>query len=606
MPEILKLGGSQYHPSAANTGNESATVLRGRNMLLRGSDGSYYFECFGGVKDLNEPIPMVQLTGTISYTDGSSTINGTGTLFKDELRFGQKILVQDQVFVVENIFSDILLTVQRPADNTGVDQTGYKPPHLFEIHNRRGTLVWGNALKFDRGNIIAVGEGQLRINGDLLAGESLIASRALQIALYDPATGEYEVSDMGIDAPDAADISISVVAGGTRDMTQGQYSFRVSWANSSTGYGFSNPCEVIKLDASSNLLAVTATNQRFAIDFSTALASKPTNADAVIIYRSLYADASQNLTQAAEGSWYVAATVDVANFETGGIVYVDVLDGELGSEVTFDNDFPPNADWVSVLAGDPVLISCYGDKVAGGGDLGEAPGPFVSPARRGNREGFPAGMATVLSPPEKIIGFCPAAGRLFLMTKVGLPFAASTGQSDFPIETRAFWQTRFKSPYGLIFVNDTLYAFQITGATRSIATGDRAQEQFNFSAAVEDITREWYAGYVHTAYDPQNECIVFIYSAAERNAEGYWISLALPFSLRHNCWMPLIEITKPGQDMIVTGASAIGSYLQFLAGGLSTGSLNTGRAAFLAQNQQQAHQRRDVDYTPWRNYNRKR
>lgn len=571
MPEILKLGGASFHPSAANTGNEAATVLRGRNMLLRGSDGSYYFECFGGIKDLNEAVPMVQLTGTISYTDGSTAVTGTGTLFRNELRFGQKILVQDQVFVVEDIFSDTSLIVQRPADNTGVAQLAYKPPHLFEIDNRRGAMVWGNAIKFDRGHIIAVGEGQLRIDGDVLPGESLIASRTLQIALLDPTTDQYSVSGMGITAPSAAGVSVSVVAGGTRNMTQGAYSFRYAWANSETGYGFSNPSEVIKLDASSNQLAVTATNQRFQFDFTVALASKPDNADAVIIYRSLYVDAQQNLVQAGEGSWFAAATVKVEDFEAGDIVYVDVLDGELGSEVSFDNDLPPKADWLSVLAGDPVLISCYGDKVIGGDDLGEAPGPFIAPSRRGNREGYPAAISTSLSPPDEIIGFCPAVGRLFLMTKIGLPFAVPTGQSDFPVETRAFWQTRFKSPYGLVFLNDTLYAFQITGATRSIATGDKAEEQFNFAAAVEEITKDWYAGYVHAAYDPQNECVVFIYSAAERNAEGYWISLALPFSLRHNCWMPLIELTKPGQDMIVTGASAIGSHLQFLAGGLSTG-----------------------------------
>jgi hypothetical protein len=570
--EIIKLGGAAYHPSAANSGNDAPTVLRGRNMWLRGSNGSFYFEAFRGVKDLNEPLAGIELTGTIDFTDGSLEVVGTGTAFRSELRFGQKFMSGEagslQVFVVEDVVDDTHVLVQRAPDATASGQAAFKPPHLFEIHNRRGSLVFGNALKFDRGNIVAVGEGQLKINGEVLPGETLWASRRMQIALYDETTEEYTISDMGYDsAPAASGCSISVVAGGTRDMTQGDYSFRWAWANSNTGYGFSNPSDVIKLDASNNPLAITATNQRFQLDFTTALLSKPTNADAVIVFRSMYSSAADNLVQAAEGSWYVAATVKVADFESGDIVYVDVLDGELGTEVSFDNDPPPNADWVSTLAGDPILISCYGDKQVGGDDLGEAPGPYVSPSRRGNRDGYPAAMATVLSPPEEIIGFYPAVGRLFLMTRVGLPFAASTGQSDFPVETRAFWNTRFKSPYGLVFFNDFLYAYTVTGATRSIGTADKGADQINFGAAVADITREWVPGYVHAAYDPQNECIIFIYSAAYRDDDGFWVSLALPYSLKHEAWMPLMELKKAGRDMVVTGACAIGSRLHFIAGG---------------------------------------
>lgn len=568
--EILKFGGTAYHPSAANTGNEASTALRGKNAILHGSEGSYYFRSFKGIKNLNEPIPIVQMTGTISYTNGIVEVVGVGTAFKEELRFGQKIFTGNplQVLVVEDIVDDTHLIVQRPPDATAATQSAYKPAHLFDINNHRGTMIWGNAIKWDRGNITAVGEGRLRIDGEVLPGESLTATRRLQIALFDPATQQYDVGRMGFDsAPPANGVTIDVVAGGTKNPSIGQYSFRYSWANSKTGYGFSNPSDVIKLDGSSNPIAITATDQQFSLDFTAGLPSRPANCDSLIIYRSLFSDAAQNLVQAAEGSWYVAKIIKIADLETGDIAYVDALDGELATEITFDNDSPPNADWVSALAGDPILISCYGDTVVGGDDLGDAPGPKVSPSRRGNRDGYPAAMATVLSPPETIIGFAPALGRLFLMTKVGLPFAASTGQSDFPVETRAFWTTRFKSPYGLVFFNDSFYAFTITGATKAIGTADKAQEQTTFAAAVEDITRKWYAGYVHAVYDPQNECIVLIYSASHRNDDGYWVSLALPFSLRHNCWMPIIEITKPGRDMVVTGAATIGSHLQFLAGG---------------------------------------
>lgn len=568
MGEILKFSGGAFFPSAASTGNENPnTVLRGKNVLLRGSEGSFYFETYGGHKNLNEPTPAVQMTGTISYTTGNPLISGTGTQFKSELRFGMKVQAGTQLFVVEDIISDEEMTVQRVPDATQSDQTAYKLPHLFEMNNQRGTLVWGNAIKFDRGNIIAVGEGQLRVNGQPLEGESLHADRTLKIAIYNPNTDEYSVSPMGLSPPQASGCSITVVAGGTRDMTQGKYSFRYAWANSETGYGFSNPSGVIKLDASNDAIEITATMQRFRLDFTGALAAKPSNADAIIIYRSLYSDPTQNETQYGEGSWFVAKTVKVADLEAGDVAYVDVLDGELGTEVSFDNDLPPDADWVSVLAGDPILISCYGDKVAGGDDRGASPGPFVVPSRRDNREGFPAQTATVLSPPDTIIGFLPSIGRLFLMTRTGLPFAASTGQTEFPVETRAFWQTGFRSPYGLVFINDTLYAFTHKGPTRSIATGDAGSEQFAFAGAVEEVTREWHAGYVHAVHDPQNEMIVFIYSASHKNDDGWWVSLGLPYYLRYGVFGPLIEISKPDRDMIVSGAATINGKLQFIAGG---------------------------------------
>lgn len=569
MADILKLGGSAFHPSAANTGNEQATVLRGRNMLMRGSNGSHYFECYGGHKNLNEQLPLLGMDGTISYTNGSLEVEGSGTAFKEHLRFGQKIFTGDplQVLVVDRVISDTELIIQRAPDATATGQEWALPPHLFESRNQRGTMNWGNALKFDRGNILAVGQGQLRFNGQPLPGEPLWATRRLQIALWNPTTQDYDVGQMGFDVAPPNNILVVAVAGGTRNMSIGRRSFRFAWANSKTGYGFSNPSEVIKLDAFNNPLAITATNQRFQFDFTAALPSRPTNADAIIIYQSLFSDPAQSDTQAAEGSWYVAKTVLVADLEAGDITYVDVLDGELGTEVTFDNDVPPNADWLSALAGDPIMIGCYGDTVVGGDERGDSPGPFVSISRRGNRDGYPAALATPLSPPDEIIGFLPAAGRLFLMTRVGLPFAASTGQADFPVETRAFWSTGFKSPYGLVFVNNDLYAFTFRGPTRSIATGDQGSEQFAFAAAVEETTKEWVAGYVHTVHDPKNEYIVFIYSAAYRNDDGWWVSLALPFSLRHNAWMPLIELSKPGRDMVVTGAAMVGGNLQFLAGG---------------------------------------
>lgn len=573
MSEMVKFGGGEFQPSTAKTGNDNlGTVLRGRNMLLRGSNDSYYFESYAGHRNLNEPIPIYQLTGTLSYLSNSNIVNGTGTLFKSELRFGQKVLVGTQVLVVDNIPADDVFYCQRPTDATESNEIGYKMPLLFEIDNQRGSLIWGNAYKTDKGNIVAVGEGQLRINGLPLPGEALVASRKIKLAIYNPLTAQYSVEDIGFQtAPQG--VTVNVVAGGIKDASLGYYSFRFAWANFDTAFGFSNPSEVVKFDGAGNQIQLTSPNQKFEIDFSAALLTKPVNADSVIIYRSLYSDATLNSTQAGEGSWFVAARIKISDFQTGDIVFVDVLDGELDTEITFDNDPPPDADWLSFLASDPILISCYGEATATNAD-GTSPGAFISPSKRGNRDAFPAEISVPLSPPDTIIGFVAGSVTqdstkpvLFLMTRISLPIAVPTNNPEFPVITQAFWQTGFHSPFGLVLVNDVLYAFTTKGVTRSVTQASPGNEQFDLAASVGEITKEWYPGYVHAVHDRKNELVLFIYSAAERDVDGWWISLALPFYLRFGIFGPLIEISKPNRDMVVCGAANVGGKMQFLAGG---------------------------------------
>lgn len=555
-----------YIPTGALAGGEPG-VLRGENMLLRGNDASSYFECFGGLKSLNETVPSHVMVGTLSWTAGDPLINGTGTSFIADLHIGQKVLTGGEVFVVEEIISDLQFRSNRPPFTTDSGQSGERLPIMWEMGNRRVSQIWGNVLEFDRGNIVGIGDGSIRVNGEELPGQSLTLTRYPQVALYDADTDTYSVIPLGFfDQPAASDVSVSVVFGGTKDMAQGLYSFRWAWANTQTAWGFSNPSDVIKLDALSNPIEITANNQRFALDFTAALANKPVNADAIIILRSFFTDPDQAALNYAEGSWFVAVRVKIEDLELGNIAYVDVIDGELGDEVSFDNDAPGEAEWVTVVAGDLVLVSCSGRKTPANPD-GGSPGPFIFPSRRGNRDAFPATLATPLSPPDTIIGFLPAVERLFLMTRNSLPVAVWTQKEDYPLETRAFWEAGFASPFGLCSVNNALYGFTSKGPTRSITEGDPGTERFDFAAAVEEITRDWYAGYVHVAHDPANEYVVFIYSAAYKNEDGWWVSLALPFSLRANIWMPVCILTRPDRDMIVCGTAKVGGHLQLLAGG---------------------------------------
>ena len=79
----------EYWPTSPRAGNEGTRVFRMRNMILRGTSGRPYAECYGGSKDLGENIATANLTGTVTTTITSTEIVGVGTAFKDELHPGQ-------------------------------------------------------------------------------------------------------------------------------------------------------------------------------------------------------------------------------------------------------------------------------------------------------------------------------------------------------------------------------------------------------------------------------------------------------------------------------------------------------------------------------------
>lgn len=43
-------------------------------------------------------------------------------------------------------------------------------PVVAELNKNRGTLLKGNAVQFDKGTVICMGTGTLRLNGKLLPG----------------------------------------------------------------------------------------------------------------------------------------------------------------------------------------------------------------------------------------------------------------------------------------------------------------------------------------------------------------------------------------------------------------------------------------------------
>lgn len=598
MP-IKTLTAALFRPTTSMTGNEPPAIFRGQNMVLRGSQGNYYFEVFGGNKNLAENYNLdtsnYKLTGTVSFNADDSTIRGTTTVFKSQLHIGQMVLVATEVFVVKEILSNTAFISDRAPKTTVSSQTGFRLPQLFELNGKRGVLLTGSAIEMPKGHIITAGSGELYVNGAVLAGTSLTASNKPKAAIYRPSTNDYAVIDLGYSATPPKP-TITPVSGGTKGMADGKYSFMVSyWSGEPEGLGgWSNPCEVIKLDGSAAPIEIDtgASKTRFEFDFTASLVGMPANAKGFIVYGSLAGKktisvqgattttTSPNETNYENGSWFRVAKILTTDLAAGDLAYIEYLDADIWEEVTGNNDHPPDCEYVIKIEGKPAYVSCFGKRTVAS-DKGSNPGPGVVVGKFSNPDGAPTEwMATVSN---DILGVFEGVGRWFVMTNNSLDFIVPTGlfgQSlqggndlELPIIARPYWRSGASNRYSITLIEDTLYGFSGKKLFRSIGNGDENVKKYEFGGVMKDVTRTWSSGYVFAVEDPKNSQVIFIHSAAYKNSSGYWVSEFYPFSLDSelNAWLPKIVLSSTTQDMIVSGAAVVNQQLEFLAGGRKAG-----------------------------------
>lgn len=569
MPQFT-LKPAYFMPSLPLGGGEFA-IYRGKNVKLRGTGSDLFYEAYAGSENLNEPLPSSVITGTLTFTEGGTVVLGNGTSFLDELHIGQKILCDNadaEFLVVRQILSDISFINARPLQSSAVAQTASRCPRLFPLDIYRGSLIWGNGVIFDKGTICAVGDGVLYRNGAVLQGDSLTATRRAQIAIYDSSTGNYDVQPLGFggaDVPIAPTVTI-VAPGGSKNMSLGYYSFRVAYySDVTTGYG--NASDVI-LAAANAPFQLVAANSLWSVDFTSDVANRPTDADGYIIYQNSFSGSSAiSQVNAIQGGWFEATRVKFTDLVANVLTY-EAIDSDLTTLASFDNDPPPDAEFITTFDGYNVLISTDGAGVGSGSrSVSTSPGSFISPQKADNNEGFPATLKVPTQFGEVIIGFVSIAGRTFVQTANKLQAVSGTGLPSAPFVCRVFWERGFVSPDNICAIGDTLYIFTSGGMFRSIATGDTSNEQFDFATFVKSLTATWASGYELSDFEPKNQEVCFIYSASRKNAQGYWESDILPLSLEQGGWNPPVVLSSPTRDMIVTGAAVVNGHLEFIAGG---------------------------------------
>jgi hypothetical protein len=576
MPQYA-LTSVPYVPSSPLTGEESIHISRGANMILRGYAPNLFYEAYAGSENLGEYLPADLITGTLAFSPASLTVTGDSTLFLEEVFVGQFLLANTEVLVVAKINSNTEFITSRFPLTTETVATATRLRNLFALNTQRGSLLHGNAVHFDKGTLMAVGSGELYVNGAVLPGTSLTGLRQPRLALYDGTSGTYSVVPVGFAVtPNVVYGNVSINAsGGVKSMAHAKYGLRVGYYSDVTG-GYSNPCDTL-LAGGTTGFDITVDNSTFTIDFTTdqARVDLPTNATGYVIYGSAFSgSATTAAVNAIEGGWFEVKRVKFADLIAHACTF-EYVDTDLGNLVSFDNDAPPDAEWVANLTGYAALVSTNGKGLNMlGREKETSPGPYVAPMKADNVDGYPNIFKTPTEKGETIIGMVSAAGRIFVLTPNSLQAVTPTGLPSAPFTTRPFWMRGFKGPYNLCFVDDVLYGFTTAGMFRSIATGDQGAESHTFAADVETVTAEWNGAYVFVERDLKNEQVCFFHSASRQNDDGYWESDVLPYSLRQQQWMPPIILSDPDRDMIVSGVASVAGHLEFVAGGRRRGTTN--------------------------------
>lgn len=558
-----------YRPSSPVTGNESDSLYRAANLVLAGKLGENFYRVYAGSENIGETFTATAVTGTLSFSPSSLTVTGTGTSFLNELHRGQMIFCNAEALVVDRLVSQTSFIAARLPTTTAAGVAATIPPRLDAMDVFRVALLWGNAILSDRGNIVAVGSGVLYKNGAVLPGSSLTATRTAQIALYNSTTGNYAIDTLGFSvSPITVNTDVTVVAaGGTKNTSLGYYSFKVGYYSSDTN-GYSDPGPTL-LSGGTAGYQIAAANSTFQFDFTSDVGNRPANANGYIIYASAYTNSSdQSAINAIQGPWYEVKRVLFSALGVGDTYAFDYTDADLGTLVSHDNAAPPDADWISLLVGYINLVSTRGQGVnSGSRGTSTSPGPFVSPQKADNVDGYPASYAVPTEKGEDILGCVSTAGRLFLLTPNTLQAATPTGLDVTPLTIRPFWKTGFSNPYNIVAVNDQIYGFTSKGMYRSIATGDSAEATNDFASSVNAQMATWSPGYVYLAYDPKNRSVCVFHSAAYKNASNYWVTEVYVYNLDIWDWTPPIILTSTTRDMIVSGVATVQGTLYFIAGG---------------------------------------
>lgn len=565
QPRVVRSGA--YVPTVPRSGSEGDIgIWRKLNMITRGHEGHYYEQVYAGSPNLERQVDTAALTGTLAFDADSAIATGTGTLFRTECHLGQKILgidalgMRSWLLVPKRIISDTQMEVWRKPGVTISGMSAYRMSRLFPVNDVSGSLLWGNVIKLDRGSYVSVGDGTFYLAGQTLQGSSLSATRHPQISILDPVTGDYANYPLGMTT--SAPPSLAAVGGGIKGMQGGDYSMLISPARKET-LGYNNPSE--RADVT------IVTGDMVATTFPAMDTANGQNA--WIVWVTTFEESLGGDLNKFNGPWFKLRMVDDTEVSpAGGTVNLEWLDAEVTSNplVTFNNDPPPDAEFVEMLSAIIVFVSCEGEGYTRAGPVtveSTSPGPVIFPVKPNNIEAAPTELAFPTSPPETILGAISGPARIYLSTTNHLSIAQATGSDVAPVIIRPFWHAGFAGPDQVVFVNGNLYGFTVAGPARSVGDGDEVDIEMEWAADVAEIMDKWVPGHVLAAYHPGKEQVVFFHLADRLNDWGFWTTRWLSYGIPQRKWIGDGEYSSMTEDRIVSGVATVADHLEYTRGG---------------------------------------
>lgn len=353
-------------------------------------------------------------------------------------------------------------------------------------------------------------------------------------------------------------------------MRAGSYSIRIRGHNTET-LGYSNPSDVL---APVTLTAGQAIKVTINMDMT----------DGINAWQAFgtefYQWSTDTLAKAYMGPWYLTKTVtdDQVGRSAGTSFLLSYSDAEINATtnlLSFDNFAPKDAEFVDIINGIPIYMSCLGRGTATK-KSGSSPGPAAIPSKPSNPEAVFLDKAITTAGGDTIVGSFNTKGRVFALCENSLQTVILTSLDFEPITFRSLWDAGFRNPYNVAFVKEYLYGYSTQNIIRSVAGGDDSSIEFSFASDVRDFTENWDTGQVLVAYDPKNRAVCFVVSGYEQRS-SQWVTMILPFRLDSQTWNPPIIITKGSQDAFVSGVCTLGERMYILSGGAA----NTTAGAYL-------------------------
>jgi hypothetical protein len=165
---ILAAPGRSFAQQWTTNGNDISNANSGNVKIGGGASPTAVLHVRG-----NLSLPLV---GTLSVTQNSAAITGSGTSFASELVAGDSIKIGSEIFTVSSVASNTSLTLDSNyLGATAAGITAYQDPYLFAVYN--GDSV--NKLTVTRTRLVGLGTTNPSVKLDVV-GSSAAAIRAVR------------------------------------------------------------------------------------------------------------------------------------------------------------------------------------------------------------------------------------------------------------------------------------------------------------------------------------------------------------------------------------------------------------------------------------------